>query len=181
VDVDDITELLVQARTGESQQLVAVFEALYPKLRSLAASHLKSGEQTFTPTVLVHELYLRMLSSQNLSIRDRKHFFATAAQAMRWVLVDHARRKSAGKRGGGQPLFQLGEDLLDSAADMTALHLGLDALDRLNPQRREIVELRYFAGLEFSEIAELLECSERTVYREWQRAKAFLYAQMSET
>ncbi len=174
----EITELLVQARAGDPERLSAVFESLYPELRRLAASRLSAGEYTITPTVLVHELYMRAITGDPLSATDRKHFFVAAAQAMRWIVVDHARRRGADKRGGDQIAVTLTEaiPLPGESEQVLALHDGLEALGEINPRQREIVELHYFAGLEFAEIAELLELSVRTVYREWERARAFLYA-----
>ncbi len=177
----EITELLMEARTGESQRLAAVFEALYPELRRLAASR-AGRDPTLTPTVLVHELYLRLANGDDMALVDRRHFFATAAQAMRWILVDHARRRIAGKRGGGALAVTLDENLMGSDQDLTllALHEGLDLLEEIHPQQRQIVELRYFTGLGFADIAMLLGCSERTCKREWERARAFLHGRLSE-
>lgn len=180
---NEITELLAQARTGQPERLSAVFESLYPELRRLAASRLRAGEHTITPTVLVHELYLRASTGEPLSATDRKHFFVAAAQAMRWIVVDHARRRGTDKRGGGLAAVTLDEALVGSnPADtaILALHDGLDALAQISPQQRQIVELHYFAGLTFAEIAALLDCSERTAHREWERARAFLHALLSE-
>lgn len=176
---NEITELLMQARAGEPARLSQVFELLYPELRRLAASRLGGGERTLTPTVLVHELFLRCSAGQELSVADRRHFFAAAAQAMRWILVDHARRSGAGKRGNGQAAITLDEGLAAAETadtDVLALYEGLDALEQINPQQRQVVELHYFAGLGFAEIAELLEISERTAHREWDRARAFLHS-----
>jgi len=179
----EITRLLQQAETGRPEQLSAVFEQLYPELRKLAASKLRGHESTFTPTVLVHELYLRLTSSQPLSLSSRRHFFAAAAKAMRWIVVDQARRHSAEKRGGGLAPVTLSERLVAETenTEVLALHEGLQALELINPRQREVVELHYFAGLDFAELGELLQCSERTVRREWTRARAFLYAQLAET
>jgi RNA polymerase sigma factor (TIGR02999 family) len=101
-----------------------------------------------------------------------------AAQAMRWIVVDHARRKGSEKRGGDQVAVTLTEGipLPGESEQVLALHEGLEALGELNPRQREIVELHYFAGLEFAEIAELLALSVRTTHREWERARAFLHA-----
>lgn len=181
---DDITRLLALARDGEPGRLGAVFEALYPELRRLANSRMRGDESTFTPTVLVHELFLRVSRGAPLSVADRNHFFAASARAMRWILVEHARRRATDKRGGDRLAVGLDERIPDNAvlAMTTALALdeGLAALEAISPQRRRIVEMRYFAGLQFSEIAALLECSERTVYREWERARAFLQAMLDE-
>jgi RNA polymerase sigma factor (TIGR02999 family) len=177
----EITHLLARARSGEPEPLAAVFESLYPRLRQLAASQLGAGEPTLNPTALVNELYIRTVAGEPLSASDRRHFFAAAAKAMGWIVIDHARRRNSEKRGGGQPPVTLTASL--AIADgpelqVLALHDSLEALGQINPQQRELIELHYFAGLKFEEIAELLECSQRTVYREWERARAFLYAQL---
>ncbi|WP_105102013.1 ECF-type sigma factor [Microbulbifer pacificus] len=180
--MDEITQLLAQARAGRPEQLGMVFTALYPKLRRLAAARLAADDHTFTPTVLVHELYLRLSSGAIPSVTDRKHFFATAAQAMRWILVDHARKGMAGKRGCEMKVDAHFLEILEDrrySEQIVALHQSLDDLDKLSTQRRLVVELRYFAGLQISEIAELLGCAERTVHREWERARAFLQVQMT--
>lgn len=178
----EITELLKQAEAGEPQRLAAVFEALYPELRRLAASRLRGNDSTYSPTALVNEFYLRLNAGEPLSLASRRHFFAAAAKAMRWIVVDHARRGHAEKRGGGVGPVTLSERIAATtdSNEVLALHDGLEALDQVNPRQREVVELRYFIGLEFAEVAELLECSERTAKREWERARAFLYAQLAE-
>jgi len=179
----DITRLLALARDGEPAQLGAVFEALYPELRRLANSRMYGNESTFTPTVLVHELFLRITQGAPLSLADRNHFFAASAKAMRWIMVEHARQRGADKRGGGQVMVALDDQIPDAPPALTSvlmLDQGLEALEAISPQRRRVVELRYFAGMEFAEIAALLEVSERTVYREWERARAFLQAMLDE-
>lgn len=174
----EITQLLRQAESGDPASLAAVFESLYPELRRLAASRLRGGANTITPTVLVHEFFLRLDGGERLSLNSRRHFFAAAAKAMRWIVVDQARRRNAEKRGGGLAAITLSERLAAMPADeeVLALHESLELLDQLNPRRREVVELRYFIGLEFSEVAALLGCSERTAKREWAQARAFLHA-----
>jgi len=179
----EITELLAHARNGEPQRIAAVFEALYPELHRLAVSRAGSGGQTLTPTVLVNELYLRLTTGELPELSDRRHFFVAAAQVMRWIMVDHARRNAADKRGGGIAMVTLEEDMAEAGSpeiQVLALHDGLDLLEQINPQQRQVVELRYFAGLGFAQIAELLGCSERTAKREWERARAFLHSQLDE-
>lgn len=181
--MSEITELLAQARAGEPRQLTAVFEKLYPELRRLAAARLRGNQAEFTPTVLVHEFYLRAIADARVTLADRRHFFAAAAQAMRWIVVDHARRQQADKRGGQRVAVTLTERQLVTeglSTDMLALHESLDALDQISPRQRQVVEMRFFAGLEFAQIGELLECSERTAKREWARARAFLHAQLAD-
>lgn len=176
----EITRLLQQAGDGDARSLSAVFEALYPELRRIAAA--RGGGHTCSPTALVHEAYLRLTAGQPPSLSNRKHFFAAAAKAMRWSVVDHARRRSADKRGGGHVQVTLSECLAAETDDdeLLALHDALELLDRINPRRREIVELRYFIGLEFAEVAELLGCGESTAKREWAQARAFLHGVLAD-
>ncbi len=177
---NEITRLLERVGAGDPDQLSEVFERLYPQLRQIAASRLRPDERTLTPTMLVHELYLRASSGDPLSASSRRHFFTTAAKAMRWIMVDHARRRAAGKRGGDLLEITLTESLPGaSAPDVLGVHAALEALGEIAPQQRDIVELHCFGGLEFAEIADMLELSERTVYRHWQRARAFLHAQLA--
>ena len=180
----DITRLLALARDGDSAQLGAVFEALYPELRRLAGSRMYGRQSTVTPTVLVHELFLRISQGAPLSVVDRQHFMAASARAMRWILVEHARQCATDKRGGNQVMVSLDERIADAPQARTsvlALEQCLEALESISAQRRQIVELRYFAGMEYAEIARLLEISERTVYREWERARAFLQAMLDDS
>ena len=179
----EITQLLAHARDGNSQSMHEVFSHLYPELKRIANAQLNAGERTLTPTVLIHEAYVRLIGNRSLALNDRRHFLACAARAMRAIWVDKVRRSTAVKRGGleaREPIeaaeFVAGDDQL--SVDYLALDQSLDRLDAINPRQREVVELRFFTGLEFAEIAELLDCSERTAKREWERARAFLYAQM---
>jgi RNA polymerase sigma factor (TIGR02999 family) len=177
----EITQLLTQARTNRPEALAAVFEALYPQLREMAAAQLRKGEYTLNPTALVNELYLRTVTGEPLTAADRRQFFAAAARSMAWIVLDHVRRRGEEKRGGGQAPITLTDSLAikdGPEPQVVELRDSLEALGEVNPQQREVVELHYFAGLEFAQIAELLECSQRTVYREWERARAFLHAQL---
>lgn len=175
----EITTLLRRARSGERGCLDQVFALLYPELRRLAQSRLT--DSSHSATALVHDCYVRLARSGDLSLQDRSHFMATAARAMRSVLVDQHRAARADKRGGGQLEVTLGAaaGLQDAGnGDMLALDTALDALDQLDPAQRELVELHVFAGLELKEIAELRCVSEKTVGRHWQRARAFLRVQL---
>lgn len=179
----EITELLERSAAGDRAAMNAVFEHVYPELRRIAQGQIGRGEQTLTPTVLVHETYLRLFGASRLALGSRRHFFACAARAMRNVLVDHLRAASAQKRGGGAVEVTLeGIDISGPGPSLQLLDLdrALDALEEVSPELREVVELRFFAGLEFGEIAELVECSERTVFRNWQRGRALLHAQLEQ-
>lgn len=178
----EITQLLQQARNGDRASLDRVFEALYPELRRAAQWRGQGASATLSPTALVNELYLRMSRAERLELVDRRHFLACAARAMRGLMVDAARASSAQKRGGGEQAVTLTVNLAAPAAepvDLLDLDRALQRLDALDPDLRELVELRFFAGLEFSELAELRGVSVRTLQRAWTRASAFLAAQLS--
>jgi RNA polymerase sigma factor (TIGR02999 family) len=180
----EITELLVAARAGEAARLEAVFAALYAELKKLASWHAAAQARgsTLTTTVLVHETYVKLVGARQLELRDRRHFFACAGRAMRHLIVDHARAALADKRGAGMTPVALAADLAGrQEPDWLDLDRALDELAEVQPALREVVDLRYFAGLSREETAELLACSERTVQRDWQRARAFLHARLQAT
>lgn len=178
-----VTELLVAARGGQAEPLSAVFGLLYPELRKIAAARsagLHPGA-TITTTALVHEVFLKLVRAENLDFVDRKHFFACAAQAMRQIVTDHARAALTTKRGGEfdhvtVPTSLGGEGDPIQWLDLDRALLELEAFD---PALREVVELRYYAGLTRDEVADLLNQSVRTVHRNWRRARAFLYARLA--
>lgn len=178
---DDITALLQQAEGADPDALSQVFARLYDELRILARARLQGNEQTLTPTALVNETWLRLCAAgQPLPLESRRHFFASAAQAMRWIVVDHARRQLADRRGGAAVRMELDDGLPGEmrSEELLSLDAALDALGKLDPARRQLVELRYFAGLEFDELAELTGKSSRTIKREWASTRAVLYALM---
>ena len=176
----DVTLLLGQAQSGDRAALDRLMPLVYTELRALADRQLRRehGDRTLHATALVHEVYLKFAGGQSLAARDRSHFLALAAHAMRQVLVDEARRRNAQKRGGEWERVTLSaaESALEIRADEI---VGLDAaLEKLEPRQRQIVEYRFFAGLEEAEIAELLGVSDRTVRREWVKARAWLYREL---
>jgi RNA polymerase sigma factor (TIGR02999 family) len=177
----EITELLREAREGDAAKLGAVFQAVYPELKRLASWRLGADAgSTLDTTALVHETYLKLIGAGALDLVDRRHFFNCAARAMRHILVDHARAASAHKRGAGERPRTLAGEPADSRppADWIDLDRALAELDEVDPDLRELVELRYFAGLSREEVAALLGCAVRTVQRNWLRARAFLYARL---
>ena len=133
--------------------------------------------ETLSTTALVHEAYLKLVDSAHQSYQDRIHFFAVASRAMRQILVDYARRTSAEKRGSGRAVTLEPEAVAnpDRAEELLALDEGLEQLEKLDPRLVRTVELRFFGGLSVEETAEALGVSPRTVKRDWQRARAFLY------
>lgn len=180
----DVTIILQEASAGEPGALRELFVAVYDELRGRARAYL-SGERsnhTLQPTALVHEAYMRLIDQDRVVWQNRAHFLAVAGQAMRRILVDHARRRGAGKRGGGLVHLSLDEELVlgDEAADPVILALD-DALTRFEGEQPEIarvVEMRFFGGLTQDECATLLGISRRTVCRHWDYAQAWLYREM---
>jgi len=178
----DITELLLAAEAGTPGALERVLPVVYDELKLLAESVFRAErpDHTLQATALVHEAYLRLAGSAGLDWKNRRHFFGIAAQAMRQILVDHARRRSAGKRQGGQAVT-LDEHLVPATATPDDI-LGVDeALDRLKlvaPRAAQVVELRYFAGLSIEETAETLAISPATVKRDWLSARAWLQREL---
>jgi RNA polymerase sigma factor (TIGR02999 family) len=174
----DVTAILQDWRQGNAEALPRLLEAVYAELRRLARHYLSQERagHTLQPTALVHEAYMKLVD-QRVSWQNRAHFFAVAAQAMRRVLVDHARSHLAQKRGGAQERVTLSAaEALGTApeVDLVALDTALEKLGRLDPRQSQIVELRYFGGLTNEETAEALGISPATVKREWTVAKAWL-------
>ncbi len=180
----DITQLLAAARSGERAAMDRVFTIVYRELRALARRQLRRGPPgaTLRTTALVHEAYLKLARREGVAPQDRIHFFATAARAMRQVLVDHARERQAQKRGGGAEPLVLDESLVGAdgeAHDVLALDTALRKLGALDERLAQLVDLRFFVGLSEEEAAELLALSVRTVRRDWRRARAFLHVELA--
>ena len=157
-----------------------LFSATYEELRRLA-SFVNRGQASLSPTTLVNEAWLKLSGSHSHQFQSVLHFKATAARAMRQILVEAARRQSSQKRGGREVIFVDFEDLaapMHCDRQLLALHESLDELARVNPRQALLVESRYFGGMEVSETAELLHVSEATVLRDWRAAKAFLGVQI---
>lgn len=175
--VPEITELLRARRDDPDAPFAPLFEALYNELKRIAARRVGTmgPNQTLTATALVHEAYLKLVDVSGLELTDRKHFYACIAQAMRQILIDHARARLAGKRGGALERITLSgieSDALD--IDVLDLERALCDLGEVDEGLRELVELRYFAGLTLEDIAGLRGMSLRTANRDWQRARALL-------
>lgn len=174
----EVTRLLRAARAGDPDALERAVPLVYDELRALAERQLR-GERsghTLGATALVHESYLRLVGTAAVSATDRAHFLAIASRSMRQVLVDHARRVTAEKRGGGWARTTL----TDHAGPVDVAPEELVTLDEaiagLDPRQRQVVECRFFGGMEEREIAEALGVSERTVRRDWVKARAWLYS-----
>lgn len=176
----DVTILLEEARSGNRDALQELVPLVYDELRRIASQNLRSAGpgQTMLTTDLVHESFLKLIGSRNVSWQNRLHFFSIAATSMRQIIVDHARARHAGKRGGNSIRVSL-EDVLPSDDQsfeaIAELDEALSALEKTDARSARIVELRFFGGLTNEEIAELLGISTRTVIRDWEFARAWLY------
>ena len=180
----DVTGLLLSWRQGDAEALDRLVPLVYDELRRVARRHLRREQpgHALQATALVHEVYLRLVDVDRLPLKSRTHFFAVAAKLMRQILVDHARRQHANKRGGGATMVSL-DDVSPAAqppsVDVLALDQALEALSTIDIQQGNVVELRFFAGLNIDEAAEALGVSPATVEREWALAKAWLYRRLS--
>lgn len=180
-DTHEVTLLLAEWAKGNQQALDDLTPLVYRELRRLAASYLRKERlgHTLQPTALVHEAYVRLVDQSNLTWQNRSHFFGVAARLMRQILVDHARRKHAGKRAGIKvPLDEAVSFQRQRSRDLLALDSGLNSLEKLDPRKCKAVELRYFGGLSMDEIAQTLEVSAITVRRDLRMAEAWLRQEM---
>jgi RNA polymerase sigma-70 factor, ECF subfamily len=172
-------DLLKALTSGDESAITAAAEAVYPEMRRLAARLMAQEHQSHTlqPTALVNEALIRLLRPKGVEFRDQGHFYAVAAAAMRHVLVDHARRKAASKRGPSLEGVELSLKEVISDPDFTAVEVGeaLSRLEEYSPRAAQIVSMRFFAGLAFEEIAQVMGMSLTTVERDWRAARAWLY------
>lgn len=180
-DRHQITELLDKWNRGDQQALDDLTAIVYRELRRLAANYLRKERpgHTLQPTALVHEAFVRLVEQGGLNFQSRAHFFGVAARLMRQILVDHARRRNAGKRGA--PKVSLTETIgfaRERSRDLIELDCCLEALQRIDPRKSRAIELRYFGGLSMDEIAQMLEISTVTVRRDLRMAEAWLHQEM---
>jgi RNA polymerase sigma factor (TIGR02999 family) len=187
IEASEITQLLARFRLGDREAESRLLPLVYGELRRQARACLarERSDHTLSPTALVHEAFLRLAEGGQPAWQDRAHFFAVASRLMRQILVDHARRHRAGKRGGGAgALFLDDSRLLEQGSkgrdlDVVALDDALQALAQIDARKAQVVELRFFGGLNFEETAEVLKVSAVTVARDWSTARAWLHREMS--
>ena len=177
---ESITQLLESWSSGDQNAAEQLLPLVYEELRRIATRQLRQerGAHTLQATAIVHEAYLRLIGQEGLQWPSRAHFFAFAAHLIRRILVDYARTRNRAKRGGQYDRVTLAEvaDLaLEKSPDLVALDEALSSLEKVDPRKASVVELRFFAGLTLEEIAEQLGISTETVGREWRRAKVWLY------
>ena len=178
-----VTDLLVQWSQGDDRALAELTPLVYEELRRLAHRHMggQRTDHTLQTTALVNEAYLRLADQSNARWQDRAHFFAVAARAMRRILVSYARSQRSEKRGGGRLKMELDETALvspEESKEIVDLHEALERLATLDSRKAQVVELKYFGGLNYDEMAEVLKISPVTVRRDWEFAKLWLYTEL---
>ena len=180
-----ITELLAEWREGNQSALDELYPLVYDELHRLARRYMsrERKDHTLQTTALINEAYVRMVDQKNVNWVNRSHFFAISAQIMRRILIDHARRHAYAKRGGGAKQVSLEEVaaiMPEQGRELIRLDEALKSLAERDPRRSQVVELRYFGGLNNEEIAGVLNVSQNTVTRDWNMARAWLYQQLTE-
>jgi RNA polymerase sigma-70 factor, ECF subfamily len=182
-DPSEITALLQQIRQGDLAAESDLIPLIYDQLRAIARNQMgrERPDHTLQPTILVHEAFLQLVGNSQIDWCNRAHFFALASRVMRRILVDHARAARAQKRPGGRQKVELESALVfveAQHADFLALHEALEKLEGLDPRQSRVVEMHFFGGLSFEEIAEVLGISDRTAKRDWTMARAWLYREL---
>lgn len=180
----EITVLLAQVKQGKQDAASRLIPLIYDQLRVIARNHIgrERPDHTLQATVLVHEAFLHLVGDSQIEWQNRAHFFAIASRVMRRVLVDHARAAHAQKRPGARQKVELDSALVlveSNCADILALDQALERLAAWDPRQSRVVEMRFFSGLSFEEIAEVLGISDRTAKRDWTMARAWLYRELS--
>jgi RNA polymerase sigma factor (TIGR02999 family) len=180
----EITQLLANARAGDQHAHSELADAVYGELHRIAARLMsrERADHTLQPTALVHEAYMALVGQQEKNWENRAHFFAVAAQCMRRILVDHARRVNAQRRGGGRRKIELDDGLAitdSDSAELLAIDEALERLMKTDPRMGRVVELRFFAGMTEEEIARVLNVNARTVKRDWSFARTWLHAELA--
>ena len=181
-----ITGLLAEWREGNQSALDELYPLVYDELHRLARRYMsrERKDHTLQTTALINEAYVRRVDQKNVNWANRSHFFAISAQIMRRILIDHARRHAYAKRGGGAQQVSLEEVAAiapDQGRELVRLDEALKTLAERDPRRSQVVELRYFGGLNNEEIAGVLHVSENTVTRDWNMARAWLHQQLTES
>lgn len=181
---EEITQLLLSWSTGDKTSLDRLIPLVYPELRRLARIYMgrESPAHTLQTSALINEAYMRLVDQQHVEWQNRAHFFAVASQAMRHILIDHARRHRSAKRGAGAqrvPLDEVAVIAEERATELVALDNALTKLAEIAERKSQIVEMRFFGGLTSDEIAEVMKLSPISIKREWRSAKAWLHIEIS--
>lgn len=178
----DVTQYLIRLRDGDRNVISEFLPLVYQELRGVAANYLRSErtDHTLQPTALVHEAYVKLANQHDADWKDRAHFFAVAAEAMRRILIDHARKHRAAKRGEGRKVaLEVDSDLAPQPdVDLLSLDEALKKLAQTKSRQSRVVELRFFGGMTVEEVAHVLGVSERTVKGDWRFARAWLQREL---
>ena len=181
----EITQMLLELTDGNADAVDQILPHIYDELRRLAGSYLRRerSDHTLQPTALVHEAYMKLIDQRQVKWQNRAHFFGIAAQVMRRILMDHARKHLANKRGGDAEILPLEEEIFvvspDKSNELLALDEALERLAKMDPPKARVVELRYFGGLSIEETAEVMGISVPTVNPHWKFAKAWLHSELT--
>ena len=183
IEPGDVTRILFEVKKGSREAQDRLIPLVYKELRRIAGAHLRreAAQHSLQPTALVHEAYLRLIDIKQVDWHSRAHFFSIASNAMRRILVDHARAGLASKRGGRAETICVDESVLPAATrapEVLALDHALDELARLDQRQAKIIEMRFFAGMTEEETGDVLGISVRTVKRDWRVAKAWLFKEL---
>ena len=178
------TELLLRLKKGEEGIYDKLYPIIYEELRQLAYAHMSRQEpdHTLSKTELVHETYLKMIDQTQIDFNDKSHFLAIASRCMRQILIDHARKKHAEKRGGKQKdktyIDELFKKPIHKAEELINIDSALNKLEKLNERLAKVVEMRFFGEMTINEVAEALDISESTVKRDWMKARGWLFKEL---
>ena len=180
----DVTTLLLRVKVGDRSAESDLMPLIYDELRAIARNHMRHERENHTlqATVLVHEAFLQLAGDSHIDWQNRAHFFALASRAMRRILIDYARAAHAEKRPGAHERVELESALIfteQQKVDVLALNEALERLATWDPRQSQVVEMKFFAGLSFEEIAEVLNISDRTAKRDWMMARAWLHAELT--
>ena len=180
---EEITQLLTAFRKGSKNAYDQLFPVVYDRLRSIANLQLRQEDQghTYSKTDLVHEAYFKLINQNKVKWQDRAHFYAVAARSMRQILIDHARKKLAEKRGGSEKNLTYIDEIMrveHQAGELIDLDEALNKLSALDSRMAKVVEFRYFGEMTFDDIAEVMDLSSRTVKRDWAQARGWLYKEL---
>lgn len=180
---EEITQLLIKLKNGSEEAYDKLFPLVYDQLRNIAYHQIakEPADHTYSKTDLVHELYLKLINQNNVDWKDRAHFYSIAARSMRQILIDYARKKTRKKRGGKMKPVTFIDEIMKvehQARELIEIDEALDRLAKFDERLSKIVELHYFGEMKFDDIATVMELSSRTIYRDWVKARGWLYKEL---
>ena len=184
MEKSDVTQLLVRLKSGENKVYEKLYPLIYGELRQIAYGQMRgqSADHTMTKTALVHEAYLKMIDQTTIDFSDKSHFLAIASKCMRQILIDHARKKHAQKRGGNQKDLTFIDDIFNNqqqkAKELIDIDAALNELEKLNERLAQVVGMRFFGEMSIDDTAQALGISKSTVKRDWLKARGWLYKEL---